>query len=76
MSRFPIPLPIFDTLTHVCDSEVPPDFNTQHYFEKDILTVKQFLEQYNGNISTFNSYRREIERVLHWANLLHKKSLF
>jgi site-specific recombinase XerD len=34
-----------------------------------------FLKAYNGSLGTFLSYRRDVERLLHWCMLIAKKSL-
>lgn len=35
----------------------------------------EFLKSYKGSQGTFNAYRREIERLLHWSTLVAKKTL-
>ena len=35
----------------------------------------QFLKSYKSSQGTFNSYRREIERLIHWCALISEKSL-
>lgn len=35
--------------------------------ERDLEYALKFLYSYNGSSATFNSYRREIERLLQWA---------
>ena len=59
-------LPLFDTLNqihlneeHVC---LPSD-NCLKDFQKCLL----FLKSYSGSLGTFNSYRRETERLLQWC---------
>ena len=39
------------------------------------MITKKFLEAYSGRTGTFNSYRRETERLLHWCNNITQKSL-
>jgi hypothetical protein len=34
-----------------------------------------FLKNYIGSVGTFNSYRRETERLLQWSWLIAKKSI-
>jgi integrase len=59
-------LPLFDSMdklhknaTHV----VLPDLKFQPDFDHSL----RFLRSYNGSLGTFNSYRREVERLLQWA---------
>jgi site-specific recombinase XerD len=35
--------------------------------EDDLLHSFSFLQSYNGSTATFNSYRREVERLLQWT---------
>ncbi len=68
------PLPIFDTIQHLHK-------NAEHVvlpnpkFQSDFQYVLQFLKSYTGSLGTFNSYRREAERLLHWAWLVQNKPL-
>lgn len=39
------------------------------------MVSKNFLKSYNGSVGTFNSYRREVERLLQWNALIANKSL-
>ncbi|WP_221798598.1 tyrosine-type recombinase/integrase [Oceanobacter mangrovi] len=41
----------------------------------DIVHTLGFLISFNGSTATFNSYRREAERLLQWAFFVHGKSL-
>lgn len=41
----------------------------------DLLHSLSFLVSYNGSTATFNSYRREVERILQWCWLMQKCSL-
>jgi integrase len=41
----------------------------------DFLHVLDFLKSYNGSLGTFNSYRREAERLLQWSWHIRKQSL-
>ena len=40
----------------------------------DYAQVVRFLLSYDGSSATFNAYRRELERLLQWCWLIHKKS--
>ncbi|MCX7115096.1 MAG: site-specific integrase [Gammaproteobacteria bacterium] len=67
------PRPLFDSLAHFEETSVsaattvpyPQDFHYSHLF----------LKSYMGSQGTFNSYRREIERLLHWSWVIHHSSI-
>lgn len=63
------PLPIFDSLEYITQqvSDVGLDL--------DFIKAKNFLESYNGSDATFNAYRREVERLLHWSWWVAQKSV-
>ena len=70
------PLPIFDDIKHidVIDFDaVLPDANDA--VRHDYTHALAFLKSYTGSQGTFNSYRREIERLLHWCRLIANKTL-
>lgn len=72
--KYSIPRPIFDTLANL--QETLKNDNTIPFLSKhDMSLAFDFLKQYDGNESTFNCYRREIERLIQWACLIQKKSL-
>ena len=59
-------LPLFDSLDHLqknAENVILPD---QKYLN-DFNHVINFLKSYNGSLGTFNSYRREAERLLQWC---------
>ena len=75
MAKFPVPTPIFDTLDNLSNA-LKQKLNTPiTSAKKDLKVAYEFLKQYDGNKSTFNCYRKEIERFLQWSWLLQKKSL-
>lgn len=75
MAQFPTPIPIFDTLENLLNA-LDQKLNTPIMSaKKDLEVAYEFLKQYDGNKSTFNCYRKEIERFLQWSWLLQKKSL-
>jgi site-specific recombinase XerD len=75
MSPQGAPLPLFDTLANIADA-TEPDFSALSSFcRADYLNALSFLTSYNGSQATFNAYRREVERLLHWAWRLAKKSV-
>lgn len=43
-----------------------PDLNKPEHFD-DLIHSLGFLVSYNGSKATFNSYRREVERLLQWC---------
>lgn len=62
------PSPLFDTLEHIVDTAIAiPTKNKPDYDQ-----ALQFLYNYRGSEATFNSYRRELERFLHWIWLENK----
>jgi site-specific recombinase XerD len=61
------PAPLFDTLENFN--------NYSSSSSQDFKHAQAFLYSYRGSEATFNSYRREIERLLHWSELIIKKSL-
>ena len=68
------PLALFDSLTHLSknmDNAVLP----APHFQQDFIHTLDFLKSYTGSIGTFNSYRREAERMLQWCWLIKKKTL-
>ncbi|CDZ77656.1 site-specific tyrosine recombinase XerC [Legionella massiliensis] len=59
-------LPLFDSLDHLhknLDNVVLPDPNCY----QDFFYSLNFLKSYTGSLGTFNSYRREAERLLQWC---------
>jgi site-specific recombinase XerC len=68
------PLPLFDSMEHLSDKN---DFSylSMEYNRHDIHHAIKFLKSYQGSQGTFNSYRREIERLIHWSVLMAGKSL-
>lgn len=74
MSTYPTPKPIFDTLACVLEqSEI--DKHENIFLNNDYEVTLNFLKQYSGNKATFESYRREVERLIQWAWLVEKKSI-
>lgn len=68
------PIPLFDSLTHLSrnlDNAVLPG----PQFQPDFIHTLDFLKSYTGSLGTFNSYRREAERLLQWCWLIKKKTL-
>ncbi len=67
-------LSIFDSIESL-DNDHAFAHLTENYNLQDIEQAKNFLKAYKGSFATFNSYRREIERLLQWCSLISKKSL-
>lgn len=67
------PLALFDSIEYV-KKQLPPSRLSPT--QKDDFTASgNFLRSYVGSLGTFNSYRREVERLLHWCFLVTHKSL-
>lgn len=71
---FATPKPLIDTCEHLKEKNwqafVPPSFAPH-----DLYCVLDYLKQYDTNKATFESYRREVERLIQWAWWIDKKSL-
>lgn len=68
------PLALFDTLQNI-DNEIEYDYLSDNYCLNDTKQAIKFLKLYTGSQGTFNSYRREIERLIHWSALIENKSI-
>lgn len=73
--------PLFDTLENFEPNNLHPiiaehlkKLNLENITKEYLLTAS-FLKSYSGSYDTFNSYRRETERFLHWAWGYLKKSV-
>lgn len=67
-------LPLFDSLHHLStnrDNAILPPEGLQKDFDHSL----NFLKSYIGSLGTFNSYRREIERLLQWCWQIKKMKL-
>lgn len=65
------PLPLFDKITY-CNKNTPPPSHKSSKLSaecaiKDWYVAYDFILSYRGSEGTFNSYRREIERLLQWC---------
>lgn len=76
------PLPVIDNLEHIGDpfrsdftAAVPDSATAIEGAATDLEYTLKFLFSYNGSSATFNSYRREIERLLQWSWLIEERSL-
>lgn len=68
-----LPLPLFGSLAKLANAQTQEIPYLIH--QSDYQKACQFLINYKGSQATFNSYRREIERLLQWTNLISHKSL-
>lgn len=74
MNKQHSPTPLFDTLKNMSlDGSTLPAKALVH--KDDYQQAAQFLYSYRGSEATFNSYRRELERLLHWSWCVANKSL-
>lgn len=67
------PLACFDTLKYIDDC-VAPNYLTAEQ-ARDFEMTRRFLQAYVGSMDTFNAYRRDIERLLHWSWHIADKTL-
>lgn len=59
-------LPLFDSIQHLhknLEQVTLPD----PLYQEDFYHALNFLKSYRGSLGTFNSYRREVERLLQWC---------
>lgn len=59
------PRPCFDTLETIEQWGVPAELDAPR--ARDFAIAVKFLRNYVGSQGTFNSYRREVERLLQWT---------
>lgn len=59
-------LPLFDNLNHLSRNQDNVTFDNPEW-RSDFLRMLEFLKSYCGSQGTFNSYRREAERLLQWC---------
>ena len=59
-------LPLFDTINHLQHNAVNVVLPEER-FKADFVYTLNFIKSYDGSLGTFNSYRREVERLLQWA---------
>ncbi|MDX2347049.1 MAG: site-specific integrase, partial [Legionella sp.] len=77
MTNLSPPKPLFDTLEQLLlQAETCAwTYLDDAYNLADIAISSQFLLAYKGSQGTFNGYRREVERFLHWSVLSANKTL-
>jgi site-specific recombinase XerD len=69
-----LPIPVFDDLNNIDNCDVESYIIDQKY-KDDYAHALSFLKSYNGSLGTFTSYRRDVERFLHWCTLVANKKL-
>jgi len=76
------PAPIIDNLNSIGNPFNQKVFSADIYTDKNIVGADvdleyalKFLYSYNGSTATYNSYRREIERLLQWAWRIEQVSI-
>lgn len=74
MKSIPIPTPLIDTSKHLHEKDWQI-ISSPSFAPHDLRFCLDYLKQYETNNATFESYRREIERLLQWAWLIEQKSL-
>lgn len=67
-------LPFFDSLNYLHNNHKHVLLPAEHLRE-DFYRSLEFLKSYSGSLGTFNSYRREVERLLQWCWLIKKSTL-
>ena len=67
-------LPIFDSLNHIHKNHLHVVLPAEQHRE-DFNHSIDFLKSYSGSLGTFNSYRREVERLLQWCWVIKKSTL-
>jgi len=68
-----LPSVLFDSLQYIGISK--PILGNEKWMHSDYQQAETFLKSYTGSRGTFNSYRREVERLLQWAWHIQKKSI-
>ncbi|MDP3560694.1 MAG: tyrosine-type recombinase/integrase [Legionellaceae bacterium] len=67
-------LPLFDSLNYLhknAEHAILPNIR----FQMDFNYTLTFLKSYTGSLGTFNSYRREAERLLQWSWVIKNLTL-
>lgn len=81
--QLPSPVPLFDQPDYMANGlsyaslvmKRLPQLQAIDGSHDDLLHSLNFLNSYNGSSATFNSYRREVERLLQWCWLQRETSL-
>ncbi len=73
MSSINLPKPLFDRIEFARNAFPPSEMESPK--QADFKYALAFINCYTGSLGTFNSYRREVERLLHWSWEVAKKTL-
>ncbi len=68
------PIALFDSIEFIDDCKFSAH-NHPAFAQADFAAALEFLNSYDGNKTTFNAYRREVERLLHWSWMFANKSI-
>lgn len=76
------PIPIIDNLEFIGNPFKQSGFSSSCFLDTqvpgadlDLEYALKFLYSYNGSSATYNSYRREIERLLQWSWRINESSV-
>lgn len=71
------PRPLFDTADAMGFEPILPSYlqDSSPYIHSDFSCAHAFLHAYKDNTATYNAYRREVERLLHWSWLYAERSI-
>lgn len=69
------PIPLFDTVHTIHENVTPAWPELPAFAKQDYPHALAFLTSYSNNQATFNAYRREVERLLHWSWLVHGQAI-
>ena len=75
MKKSTSPMALFDSIDYI-EAPIHRPYLSHHYHLTDIEMATRFLRSYSSIIGTFNAYRREVERFIHWCALIQNKALF
>jgi len=67
-------MPLFDNLTNLSKNHEHVTIEAPEH-QNDFRYSLEFLKSYSGSQGTFNSYRREAERLLQWCWLIRKTTV-
>lgn len=77
------PAAIIDSLSHINNPFKQKHFSSDAHLSTiipgantDLEFALKFLYSYNGSTATFNSYRRDLERLLQWSWRIEQTSIF
>jgi site-specific recombinase XerD len=70
-----LPIPLFDTLENLNHTSTQLPELIEGNAKQDYQHAVNFLYNYRGSLATYNSYRRELERLLQWCWYVQEKSI-